>query len=415
METKLKKIDERCLIIAVDLAKSKHVCRFISLNGIESKPMNVYNNQNSFNQLWQLALMYKSAYKLERIILGIEPTGSYGFPLMSFFENKGAEIRLINPMHTKRLKELVGNSPHKTDNKDPLIIADILKLGHGLSTVIPVGIIAELRHLVNMREHLLEDINRIKNRLESLICIYFPEFFDVMKNLKSKTSLYILGHYPFPQDIIRVGKKKLAEEIRKVSRGRISFEKVMALYEGAAQSIGVKEGLQGIRTKVEMLLTQLNLLEKQQQIIEGNIKKQIKQVPYLNVITSIKGIKEISAAIIIAEVADFAAFRGGKEIEKLAGLNLYEVSSGRHKGEKHISKRGRPLLRKALFFATLNMVRKDGVFHQEYQNHRSKGMTGPKALTAISRKLLRTIYAMIRDNKCFDENYVKEKKNKLAA
>ena len=149
--------------------------------------------------------------------------------------------------------------------------------------------------------------------------------------------------------------------------------------------------------------------------IEENIKKQIKQVPHLKIITSIKGIKEITAAAIISEVADFKAFRGGKEVEKLAGLNLYEVSSGKHKGEKHISKRGRPLLRKVLFLATLNMVRKDGIFHQEYQNHRSKGMPGPKALTAISRKLLRTIYAMIRDNKCFDENFVKEKKNKLAA
>ena len=415
METKLRKIDEKCLIVAVDLAKSKHVCRFISISGIESKPVNVYNNIGSFNQLWKRALMYKSVYQLERIILGIEPTGSYGFPLMEFFKNKGAEIKLVNPMHTKRLKELVGNSPQKTDNKDPLVIADILKLGHGLSMVIPVGIIAALRHLVNMREHLLKDINRVKNRLESLICIYFPEFLDVMKHLNSKTSLYILNHYPFPEDIIRVGKKKLAEEIRKVSKGQISFEKVMDLYKSAEQSIGVKEGLQGIRTEVEMLVAQLNLFEKQQQIIEGNIKQQIMQVSYLRVITSIKGIKEISAAVIIAEVADFTAFRGGKEVEKLAGLNLYEVSSGKHKGEKHISKRGRPLLRKILFFVTLNLIRKEGVFHQEYQNHRSKGMPGPKALTAISRKLLRTIYAMIRENKCFDENYVKSKKNKLAA
>ena len=42
-------------------------------------------------------------------------------------------------------------------------------------------------------------------------------------------------------------------------------------------------------------------------------------------------------------------------------------------------------------------------------------MPGPKALTAISRKLLRTIYAMIRDNKSFDKNYIKTKQNKMAA
>ena len=415
MKTKLSKIDEKCLIVAVDLAKSKHVCRFISICGIESKPVNVYNNIRSFNQLWKRALMYKSVYQLDRIILGIEPTGSYGFPLMEFFKNKGAEIRLVNPMHTKRLKDMIGNSPQKTDEKDPRVMGDILKLGRGLSMVMPEGVIADLRHLVNTRENILEDINRVKNRLESLICIYFPEFFNVMKNLRTKTSIYILKRYPFPKDIVKVGKKKLTEEIRKVSRGQIKAEKVTYLYECANNSIGVKQGLQGIKVEIKMLLDQHDLLEQQKQNIEKTIRQQVGRVPYMKIITSIKGIKEISAAAIIAEVADFMAFRGTKEVEKLAGLNLFEISSGKHSGEKHISKRGRPLLRKTLFFITLNLVRKNGVFHHEYQNHRSKGMPGPKALTAISRKLLRTIYAMIRNNKSFDKNYLKTKQNKMAA
>lgn len=415
MKTKLKKIDEKCLIVAVDLAKSKHVCRFISICGFESKPVNVYNNIRSFNQLWKRALMYKSVYQLERIILGIEPTGSYGFPLMEFFKNKGAEIRLVNPMHTKRLKDMIGNSPQKTDEKDPRVMGDILKLGRGLSMVMPEGVIADLRHLVNTRENILEDINRVKNRLESLICIYFPEFFNVMKNLRTKTSIYILKRYPFPKDVVKVGKKKLTEEIRKVSRGQIKAEKVTCLYECANNSIGVKQGHQGIKVKIKMLLDQNDLLDQQKQNIEKTIRQQVGRVPYMKIITSIKGIKEISAAAIIAEVADFMAFRGTKEVEKLAGLNLFEISSGKHSGEKHISKRGRPLLRKTLFFITLNLVRKNGVFHHEYQNHRSKGMPGPKALTAISRKLLRTIYAMIRDNKSFDKNYIKTKQNKMAA
>lgn len=415
MKANLKKINEKTLIVAVDLGKLKHVCRFISISGFESKPIPIYNNRASFEQLWQKALMYKSANNLDTIMLGVEPTGSYGFALMEFFKNKGAEIRLVNPMHTKRLKDMIGNSPQKTDEKDPLVIGDILKLGRGLSMVMPEGVIADLRHLVNTRENILEDINRVKNHLESLICIYFPEFFNVMKNLRTKTSIYILNRYPFPKDIVKVGKKKLTEEIRKVSRGQIKAEKVTCLYECANNSIGVKQGHQGIKVEIKMLLDQHDLLEQQKQNIEKTIRQQVGRVPYMKIITSIKGIKEISAAAIIAEVADFMAFRRGKEVEKLAGLNLYEVSSGKHKGEKHISKRGRPLLRKTLFFVTLNLVRKDGIFHQEYQNHRSKGMPGPKALTAISRKLLRTIHAMIRDNKCFDENYVKSQNNKMAA
>jgi len=310
---------------------------------------------------------------------------------------------------------LVGNSPHKSDEKDPLVIADILKLGRGLNMVMPEGIIADLRHLVNTRENIIVDIIRIINRLESLICIYFPEFFGFIKNLKSKTSIHILKNYTFPENIIKVSIKKLTEEIRKVSRGRISAKKVQYLYESSKDTIGVKEGNQGMNIEIKMLLNHFDLLEKQRISIEELIKKQVRQTPYLKLITSIKGIKEISAACIITEVADFKAYRGGKEIEKLAGLNLYEVSSGKHKGEKHISKLGRSLLRKTLFFITLNIIRKGGIFYEEYQNHKSKGMPGPKALTAISRKLLRTIHAMIRDNKYFDEHRVKTVQKQIAA
>ena len=71
--------------------------------------------------------------------------------------------------------------------------------------------------------------------------------------------------------------------------------------------------------------------------------------PYKNSILSLKGIGEITAAGLIGEVGDFAKFKTISEITKLAGLDLFEVSSGKHKGQQHISKRGRPLMRKLLF------------------------------------------------------------------
>jgi len=82
---------------------------------------------------------------------------------------------------------------------------------------------------------------------------------------------------------------------------------------------------------------------------------------------------------------------------KFAGLNLYEISSGEHQGQRHISKRGRPLIRKLLYFAALSAVRKGGVMHLQYQQYLQRGMPKLKALTAISRKLLAIIFALVRD------------------
>ena len=100
---------------------------------------------------------------------------------------------------------------------------------------------------------------------------------------------------------------------------------------------------------------------------------------------------------------------------KLAGLNLYEVSSGKHRGQRHISKRGRSLMRKLLFFAAINAVKSNGIMHERYQAMLNRGMPKIKALIAVSRKLLKIIFAVARDNTTYVEDYDQECQLKLVA
>ena len=103
------------------------------------------------------------------------------------------------------------------------------------------------------------------------------------------------------------------------------------------------------------------------------------------------------------------------EIMKLAGLDLYEISSGQHRGQRKISKRGRPLMRKLLFFAAIKAVKSKGIMHEKYQQMLDRGMPKMKALIAISRKLLGLIFAIVRDKTKYVENYNDNYHYKLAA
>ena len=114
-------------------------------------------------------------------------------------------------------------------------------------------------------------------------------------------------------------------------------------------------------------------------------------------------------------MGDFGKFSTFSEVEKLAGLNLFEISSGKFRGNRHISKRGRPLLRKLLFFAAINTVRKGGVMYSPYRRYLERGMPKIKALVAISRKLLKILFALVRDHSEYQKNYSQEKGVKLAA
>lgn len=117
-----------------------------------------------------------------------------------------------------------------------------------------------------------------------------------------------------------------------------------------------------------------------------------------------KGNKEISAAGLIGEVGDFRKYRSLSDIMRLAGLDLFEISSGKHKGRRGISKRGRPLLRKLLYFAALNMVRRGGIIHHRHQQYRERGMLKTKALIAVARKLLGIIFALVRDQSVYSRD-----------
>jgi len=60
------------------------------------------------------------------VIVGYESTGPYGEPMLHYLMKKPVRIAQVNPMHTKKVKEINDNSSLKTDDKDPRVIADII-------------------------------------------------------------------------------------------------------------------------------------------------------------------------------------------------------------------------------------------------------------------------------------------------
>lgn len=405
--SKFKKLTAKTLIAAVDFSKSKHSGYFTTYTGEEIAPFEFSNTLKGFEKFWNKLQKFKHEYELEDIVVSFESTGSYGLPFIHFVKSKGVRMLQVNPKHTKRAKEITDNSPNKTDKKDPKVIANLILFKNGLTVNIPTGQISELRNLVNCRETFLVEENKLNNQLESILAIYFPELLTFFKSLLSKTVLYILKHYPTPYDIQKANPEQLSRELKKVSKGRVSAERTNKLINIASNSIGIKEGRESYKTIIKYYLQQIDLISEQKKQTEKQIENILESIPQGKLLLSVKGLGRISAAEILSEVIDFNSFRTIREINKYTGYNLYEVSSGKHFGKRRIAKRGRALLRRTLYFASLNMIQEGGIFHEQYQRHIAKGMPKMKALVAISRKLLRIIFAMFRDNREFEIQKIK--------
>jgi len=400
--SKFKKLTAKTLIAAVDFSKGKHSGYFTTYTGEETTPFEFSNTLKGFEKFWNRLQKFKRKYELEDVVVSFESTGSYGLPFIHYIENKRVRMLQVNPKHTKRAKEITDNSPNKTDKKDPKTIANLILFKNGLTVNIPKGQISELRNLVNYRETLLVEQNKLNNQLESTLAIYFPELLTFFKSLLTKTGLYVLKHYPTPYDIQKADPDKLHRELKKVSKGRVAEGRTNKLINMAYQSIGIKEGRESYKTIIKYYLQQIDLINEQKKQVEKQIENILESIPQGKLLLSVKGLGRISAAAILSEVIDFNSFRTIREINKYTGYNLYEISSGKHFGKRRIAKRGRALLRKTLFFASLNMIKEGGIFHEQYQRHIEKGMPKMKALVAISRKLLRIIFAMFRDNREFE-------------
>lgn len=400
-----KIINEKTMIAALDIGKGAHYAYFRAPNGKDTKPFSFHNARKGFDTFWVKLCQFKREQGLEEVVIGFESTGPYAEPLFHYLTKKPVTLVQINPMHSKRVKELTGNSPHKTDKKDPRVIADVISLGHALTLVVPQGAAAQLRRLTHARERAIRRRTAMVNQLQHLVFVIFPELVTIFKDFSTKTAMYVIRTHPTPESITAMGRESLTEVLRKLSRGKVSQQRSNELFEAAQRSIGIKEGKESICLEIAHLASKIAHESRFIDEVEQHMAHHLDHIPYSHCMLSIKGVGLITVAGLIGEVGDFTKFHTISEIMKLAGLDLFEVSSGKHRGKRRISKRGRSLMRKLLYFAAINVVKSHGIMHEQYQEMMNRGMVKMKALVAISRKLLTLIFALARDNTVYVENY----------
>jgi transposase len=411
---KIISINKKTLICALDIGKKVHYGYFRDASGYDMQPFGFHNTRNGFDKFWARLCKFKQKHVVEEIVVGFESTGSYAEPICHYLRKKSVKLVQVNPMHTKRIKELTGNSPNKTDKKDPRVIADVMSLGHSLTVIVPEGAAAHLRRLTQARERAMERRTAMNNQLQHLVFLIFPELVHIIKP-STKTGMYLIKHYADPKNLLFAGIDKLNAIIKKVSRGRLGTDRAKQLHEAAKRTVGIKEGKESILVETNHLVYRITAEDRYIKDLEKQMGGYLKKIPYSHSILSIKGIGPVTAAGLIGEVGDFRKFKTISEVLKLAGLDLYEISSGAHQGCRRISKRGRVLMRKLLYFAAINTTRKNGILHCTYQRHLAKGMPRIKALIAIARKLIGIIFALVRDHSNYIADYSSQMVFKKAA
>ena len=177
------------------------------------------------------------------------------------------------------------------------------------------------------------------------------------------------------------------------------------LVEAAEHSVGSKEGATAARMEIRMLFEDYESRSDRLQEVMQLIEELVKQIPMAEKLLEIKGVGIKTVSGFLAEVGDISRFNSPKELQKLAGLALVENSSGKHKGETTISRRGRKRLRYLLFEVAMSLVAKNPEFrklHEYYTTRKLNSLKKMQSLMAVASKLLRVFYAILTKGVDYD-------------
>lgn len=289
---------------------------------------------------------------IERAKIAIESSG-FCMPWVEFLESMGYEVFLAHPAKVR----VIAEARIKTDKIDSKALAHLLRLDYLPCSYIPPRDIRRLREKARHRVKLGRMRKDVKNRIRSIL---------------NKRRIE-LDFGPFT----RAGK----EELRELC--------------------------------IPELEDHLDILES----IEGKIKRAEKEISFevkaledAERLTAIYGIGPYTALLIYSEIGEISRFPDAEKLCSYAGLVPSMEQSGPRTKRGSITKQGSSLLRWALIEAVWIHIKYDTsltrYFHRIEKRKGGGKRARRKAAIATARKMLHVIYAMLRDRKPFDPDYL---------
>jgi transposase len=377
----------------IDVAKRQHAALVVDDKGQTIQPAFSFDNSRAgFDQLFT-ALAELS----EPVTIGLEATGHYWLALYDDLTQQGYPVTVINPLQIAAYRRS-GIRKAKTDMLDALWIADFLRIANLRPTDQDLPVILQLRELSRFRFWLTQQIGDCKRKVLSILDRVFPEYETLFSSVFLKSSRALLKEAVSAQEIADFDLAELTDLLHKASCGHFGQPKAEAIQSVARQSVGVGFLVDAVRVQMHCLLQQIDLLQEQVAQLEAALAELMDQIPQY--ITSIPGIGLANGAAILGEIGDVHRFDSVDKLVAYAGIDPTVYQTGQFMAsEAHMSKRGSPYLRHALWLAATVAVQYDPDLRAFYEAKRKEGKHHGTVIGAVCRKLLARIYVILREQR----------------
>lgn len=293
--------------------------------------------------------MIKSAYE----------AGFCGFHLHRFLMANNIDNIVVNPASI----EISSRDSVKTDKRDSLKIAEQLSSKRLQCVYIPSEEKEDKRHLTRLRENFVKQRNRVSCQIKSL--------------------LHLNGLIP-PRSSPRVCDKWIKSILENELKRNCHFtlEKLFLSWRFYGLQIN------SVNKQIEAELGEDKGLEK--------------------IYCSAPGIGPTSARKLVNELGDMSQFSNQEKLFCYIGVTPREYSSGENTRQGHITRQGKPILRRILIEAAWVAIRRDYSLTLMFEKL-ARRVGKKRAIVAIARTLIGRIRTCIKEKRL----YVIQQKEKV--
>jgi transposase len=346
------------------------------------------------------------SFKIKPVFI-LEATNIFWRPLFSYLKRKGHLVHTVSSTQVHNLRKTKTRKT-KTDLIDAKLCCQLYKNNESHPTEFPSGIRMDLRELVRLHYFLRDVKGRILNRIYGYLFQVFPELTSLFlkeKERKEKkrprinnTILRLIKeNLAHPYYLQRTRIDKLTNILKRASGGRFGIEKAKELKNASKSSFGIPEGRDGFCNCMGKLASLYEYIENMLEILEEEqLNPLVDKIS--NTLSTIKGLG-IAKAYFLAESREIKDYRDSEDALAWFGLDPRISQSGRDAGEgKHISKSGTKYGREGMFVGLRGVMLHTPVVRKKYYQLRKSGCKDKEARTILTGDLVKSCYAMQRDN-----------------
>ena len=401
-------------VFGIDVSSWKsNVC--IMVNGQKVNDYAISNDMVGFNQLLD------DLKQVTNPQIIFEATGVYSRRLQAFLDMHELRYVMMNPLEAKR-KTKDDLHQNKTDKLDAMYLAKMQSEHPQRLAYVQSEEYQELMANNRIYEQASHDLITNKNRLHKAIQLTFPEIEHLMANPRGKNYWSIVLKFPHPNIVLETKEADIIDFLKSLSgigekRANDLAQRLIRLAKLACPA--VKKSSAHIRG-LEMAIN--NILSAEE-TCQTALKEMAKLAPKrdLEILKSIPGIAENTALRIISELGDIRRFNNPSQLNAFVGVDPQVYESGNLTAHLSISKRGTAIGRKVLYLAInqIQSAKKVGnpchiADYYEKRKRSSETASHKKAAIASIHKLLRTIFALIKNDQLYSYDVAKHNQRLLS-